>query len=67
MNYPEKVAARAADIRAVSLLLSLLALPFFVIGFVVGILWLAIRWSYAALLIGFEQVATSAGTGDDAG
>lgn len=59
MNFPERVADRAADIRFVQLLLSLLALPFFVLGVIAGLLWLAIRWCYAALLVGFEQIAAT--------
>lgn len=68
MNYPDRVAAKAADIRVVRLLLSLLALPFFLIGVLAAILWLAIRWSYAALLVGFEQIAApAAGDGEHVG
>lgn len=65
-NFPERVADRAADIKFVQLLLTVVALPFFVIGVVVGLVWLAVKWCYAAVLVGFEQVAVKA-DGDDAG
>ena len=59
MNYTERVADRAADIKIVQLLLSLIALPFFLLGVIAAVVWLALRWSYAAVLIGFEQIAAT--------
>ena len=56
MNQVDRVAARAAEVQFVRLLLSLLALPFFVVGVIVGVLWLAVRWCYAAVMVGFEQM-----------
>lgn len=55
-SYVERVANRAQDVQIIRLVLTLLALPFFVVGLVVGLVWLAVRWCYAALLVGFEQV-----------
>lgn len=66
LTFPERVANRAADVKFVQLLLTIVALPFFVLGLVVGLVWLAVRWCYAAVLVGFEQVAVKA-DGDDAG
>lgn len=63
MEQIDRVAARASEVQFVRLLLSLLALPFFVLGVVAGVLWLAVRWCYAAVLVGFEQMNRD---GDDA-
>lgn len=66
-NFVDQVAERAAEIRVARIILSLIALPFFVIGFVIGVLWVAARWVFAAAMIGFEQVtASSSEAGDDA-
>lgn len=64
MNQVDRVAARAAEVQFVRLVLSLLALPFFVLGLMVGVLWLAVRWCYAAVMVGFEQLNPDT---DDAG
>ena len=55
-SYVDRVADRAADVQVVRLLLSLLALPFWLLGLLVGVLWLAIRWCYAAAIVGFGDV-----------
>jgi len=59
MGYVDQVSERAAEVRILRVLLSLIALPFFVLGMVVGVLWLAVRWSYAAVEVGFAQAAQS--------
>jgi hypothetical protein len=64
LAYTERVAERAAEVRFVQLLLTIIALPFFVLGWVVGLIWLAVRWCYAAVLVGFEQVAKREGVDD---
>lgn len=55
LSYAERVADKAAEIKFVQLLLTIVALPFFVLGLVVGLAWLTVRWCYAAVLVGFEQ------------
>lgn len=55
-GYIDRVGDRAADIKVVALLLSLIALPFYVLGVVVAVLWLAVKWCYAAVLVGFADV-----------
>lgn len=64
-SYVERVADRAASIQASRLLLSLLALPFYLLGLLVGLLVVAFRWAYAAVLVGISDV-TKKGD-DDAG
>lgn len=63
-NYVERVADRAAQVKVAQLLLTIIAIPFFLVGLVVGLLWLAVRWCYAAVLVGFEIPVNR---GDDAG
>lgn len=67
MSYVERVADRAAEIQVARILLTLIALPFYVLGLVVGLLWLAVRWCFAAVLVGFEQAAKRDGVNDAAG
>ncbi len=55
-SFVDRVADRSAEIRVVRLLLSIVALPFYVVGFAVGALWLAARWAYAAVAVGFSDV-----------
>lgn len=66
-NFPDRVAAKAADVRILRVVLSLLALPFYALGIVVGLIWLAIRWTYAAVVVGFADVAHRGQVTDDVG
>ncbi len=65
MNYVDRVAERAVQVRVVVLLLSLLALPFYAVGFVVAVVWLALKWCYAAVLVGFSDAAVKFDRGGD--
>jgi hypothetical protein len=67
MSFPERVATKAADVQVGRLLLSLLALPFYVLGFAVGVLFAAIAWVYTAAVIGFRDVVPAQSDDDDAG
>ena len=64
-TYPNRVAARAAQIRPLSVLLSVLVFPFYVIGFVVGVVWLLISWAFAAVLVGMSAAKPKATDGAD--
>lgn len=66
-NFPERVAAKAVDIRVARILLTILAAPFYVVGFVAGVLWLALRWVFAALVVGFTDITNREQVTDDAG
>lgn len=57
LGFADRVGERASQVKFVTLLLSLIALPFYVLGVVVAIVWLAARWCYAAWLEGFADVA----------
>ncbi len=51
----DKVAERAATLRPARVALSVLAAPFYVLGLILGVLWLAAAWAYAAVLVGIDD------------
>lgn len=51
----DRVAARAASVPFARVLLVLLMVPFYVLGFVAGVAWAAISWSWAAVVEGFTD------------
>lgn len=53
MSYPERVAARAAQVKIGQILLAAVAAPFYVLGFIVGIVWAVVVWVVAAVQIGW--------------
>lgn len=56
-GFADRVAAKAVDVQIVRFLLSVLALPFYVLGAVAAVVWLAVRWCYAAIVVGFADVS----------
>lgn len=54
-----EVAARAAAINPVRVLLMIVALPLFIIGWLAGwtvrLLWLVVSWSLAAAQVGWDR------------
>lgn len=64
-SFADRLAARAADVSVVALVLSLLAVVPWLIGFIIGVMILVARWSYAAVLLGIETVTKR--LDDDAG
>lgn len=54
--YPERVAERAEQIRFGRVLLMVLAAPFYVVGLLVGVVWVAFRWCVAATAEGVADV-----------
>jgi len=64
-SFPDRVAAKAADIKVARILLSLIAVPFYVVGIVVGVAWLAIRWTFAAVVVGFSDACGKRSVIDD--
>lgn len=61
-GFADRVAAQAIEIRMVSLILSVLAVPFYLLGLLAAVVWLAVRWCIAAVKVGFVDVANR-GTG----
>lgn len=57
-GYTARIARRAGEQTPAGLLVSLLAFPFWLLGALVAFLWMVISWSYAAVLVGFEDVQT---------
>lgn len=54
-GFVERVAAQAVAVRPMRLLLTLLALPFYVLGWVVGLLWVAVLFAYGAVKVGIAD------------
>lgn len=61
MTFPTRVAVRASEIRLSRILLTILAVPFYVLGFVVGVLWVAVGWCIAAGAVAFSDVRDRSG------
>ena len=51
----DRVAERAATFKPARAVLSLLAAPFYLLGLLLGILWLGVAWAYAAVLVGVDD------------
>lgn len=64
LSFADRVAAQALEVRFARLLLSLLAFPFYLLGLVLGLVVLAVRWCYAAVQVGIADVTKR---GADAG
>lgn len=60
-SFPERVATRAQSVNVVKLLLSVLTLPFYVLGLVVGVVWLVLSFAYAGVLVGFGDASRRRG------
>lgn len=54
-GFVDRVANRAATIRLLRVLLTLLALPFYILGYTVGFLIVAARWMYGAAAVGIDD------------
>lgn len=55
VNVFDRVQAKASELVPLKVLLSILAAPFYVLGFLVGVLWFALAWAYAAVLVGVQD------------
>lgn len=51
----EQINARARDLDLGGVLLTLMALPFFLLGFAAATAWTAVGWCWAAVLVGWER------------
>lgn len=66
MTFPARVAAKANELRPARVVLSVLAFPFYVVGLVVGVVWVAVAWAFAAVAVGVADVrARGRAAGDD--
>lgn len=57
----DRVQAQAAELQPIRILLSVLAAPFWVLGVVVGVTLLAVRWMIAAVLVGMTDARAFVG------
>ena len=55
-GFVDRVAVEAMQVRPVRVLLTVLALPFYALGVVVGVLWLAARFTFGAIKVGIADV-----------
>lgn len=62
--FSERVAERASQVRLVRVVLSVLAFPFYLLGGLVGLVWVALVWCWAAVAVGFDDARKR---GDDGG
>ena len=51
----DRVAVEALSVRPVRALVTVLTLPFVVLGFVLGVLWIVIRFAFAAVKVGIAE------------
>lgn len=52
VTFPSRVAARASEVKFSRVILTILALPLYVLGFLVGLLIVAASWMFAAAAVG---------------
>jgi hypothetical protein len=62
MTYPDRVASRASELQLAKIVLGVIAAPFWLIGFVAGLLWLVLLWIIAAVQVGFTDSVRRRGT-----
>jgi hypothetical protein len=55
MPYPDRVAAKVADVKIGRLILTILAAPFYALGFLLGLLVAAVLWCGAAIAVGVSD------------
>ena len=60
----QAVAARAATYDPVRAVLAVLAVPFYVLGIVLCVLWLAGTWLFAAVVAGIDDARARAVDGE---
>lgn len=54
MTAVDKIAARAATVKPLRALLTILVAPLYAVGFLVALLFVACAWLFAAAVEGFE-------------
>lgn len=64
-SFPDRVAARASEVRPTRLALSILAAPFYVLGWLLGVLLVAFSWVAAAVTVGISDARTRRDGGSD--
>ncbi len=57
-GFVDRVAAEALKVRPLKVLLTLLAVPFYVLGFAIGLLVVVVMFAVAAVRVGIEDART---------
>lgn len=55
-SFPAQVAAKANTLRPARVALSVLVAPFYLLGLIVGVVWVLVSWSAAAVMLGVDRV-----------
>lgn len=53
--FVDRVQAQAATVKPLQLLLTIFAAPFYVLGWLVGLVVVALAWAYAAVVMGYRD------------
>lgn len=59
-GFVDRVAVEALQVRPLKAFLTLLALPFYVLGWIAGLLWLALRFAFGAVKVGIADAQARA-------
>lgn len=57
-GFVDRVAAEALDVRPLKAVLTLLAVPFYVLGWLLGLLWVVARFAVGAVKVGIADAQT---------
>ena len=57
-TFTTRVAAKAAEVRPARAALSVLAAPFYVVGWLLGLVFVVLVWCWAAAQVGFGDART---------
>lgn len=61
-SFVERVAVTALTVKPAKMLLTLLALPFYVLGWVFGLLFVVVQFAVAAVKVGMADARTKIAT-----
>lgn len=53
--FVDRVQAQATTVKPLQLLLTIFAAPFYVLGWLVGLVVVALAWAYAAVQMGYRD------------
>ena len=59
-SFVDRVAIEASSVRPLRVLLTVLALPFYVLGWVLGIAWVVVKFAVAAVKLGIAEAQARA-------
>ncbi len=65
MTFPSRVAERAAEVKLTRVLLTVLAAPFYVVGLLLGLVFVAGAWLVAAVALGVADARRRGGRAPD--